>query len=53
MATATAAREKREALPTAAVTKRPRRKKAGKPSEARQRRVQDRLARTPFARDDV
>lgn len=53
MAIATASREKRETLPTATMVKRPRRKTAGKPSAARQRRVRDRLANSAFTRDDI
>ena len=50
MATSTATREN---LPTATVVKRPKAKKSGQPSKARQRCIHDRLAGSSFARDDL
>lgn len=52
MATKTApVEEKRKDLPTATLIKRAERK-PGRPSEARMRRVQERLVRSPFVTDD-
>lgn len=44
--------EKRKHLPTATLVKRADRKKPGRPSEARIKRVQERLKNSPFTADD-
>lgn len=44
--------EKRKKLPAATLVKRAERKTPGRPSEARLRRVRERLERSPFVDDE-